>query len=147
MAGEQSRDQKVRARGVGEKTLAVTSIEQAVKPGGELAMVFMALVVGELGEFVDRSDVVSLEPGVARAPPVGGDRGRNRVCQPSGDEISGAPLPPVREVLAVNVCFGGRVVGGSSKRARKVVQSFSSHRRGAVKVSACAFVIARAKAR
>ena len=120
----------------------VTSIEQAVKPSGELAMVFMALVVGEFGEFVGRLDVVGLKPGVARAPPVGHDGSRNRVCQPCGDEISGAPLPPVREVLAVNVRFGGRViwrkgharsVGESARRARKVVQSFSSHRGWAVK--------------
>lgn len=77
------------------------NIEQLVELVGELAVILVALVVDEVREDFGGVDAVGLEPVFALSSPIGGEA--------RGDEVSDTPLPPMREVLAMDVRLGERV--------------------------------------
>ena len=110
VTGEESRDEEVGAGGAGEEAFAVAGVEQLVELVGELAVILVAFVVGEAREVFGGADAVGLEPGIALASPLGGEGGGDGIGKSRGDEVSGAPLPPMREVLAMDVRLGERVV-------------------------------------
>ncbi len=69
------------------------------------AVVFVALRFGELGEFIGDADAMRVQPHLAPAPPVCRDDHGDGIREPRGDEVGRAPLPPVRELPALDVRF------------------------------------------
>lgn len=110
VACEESLDGEIGAGGAGEDAFAVTGVEQSVKLLGELAVILVAFVVGEARKILGCADAVGLEPCIALASPLGGEGGRDGIGEARGDEVSGAPLPPMREVLPMNVRLSERIV-------------------------------------
>jgi len=110
VAGEESRDKEVGAGGAGEEAFAVAGVEQLMELVGELAVILVAFVVGEAREVLGGADAVGLEPGIALASPLGGEGGGDGIGEARGDKVSGAPLPPMRKVLTMDMCLGERVV-------------------------------------
>ena len=127
MSSNQPRNEKVSARRQSQRTFAVASIKQEVKLPGEIAMILMALVVGKAREVFAGADAVSVEPAIALASPLGSESGRDRIREPCGDKVSGAPLPPMRQILTMHVRLRERVVR-HERHKKKVVQGFSPHK-------------------
>lgn len=106
VSGEQTSDQKIGGGFHGERAVTMACIQQIVKLGRKLAVIGFSLLVRQVVEFVWSCELVRLQPSIAFALPFGGELGRNGVSEPSGDEVSGAPLPPMRQFLPMNVRLG-----------------------------------------
>lgn len=85
-------------------------IQQIVKLGRKLAVIGFSLLVCQAVEFVGTCELMRLQPPVAFALPFDGQLGRDGVSEPRGDEVSCAPLPPMRQFLPMNVRLGIRIV-------------------------------------
>ena len=107
MACGEPRDDNVRALGTREEAFAVAGIEQVVEFRRELAVILVALGLGEQMEFTCGCDAVGAQPRIAPVAPFARDARRHGIRQPRGDEIRDAPLPPVREPLPVDMQFAG----------------------------------------
>ncbi|MEQ1851014.1 MAG: hypothetical protein ABMA01_05410 [Chthoniobacteraceae bacterium] len=118
MAGSEPGAQQLRAGGLGEQAFAVARIEQLVEFRGELAVVFVALRLGELRKFSGGANAMCLQPCVAPAPPVRRDAYGHRIRKPRGDEVGRAPLPPMRELPALDMHLGVRLERREGHAAR-----------------------------
>jgi len=96
LTSKQSGDDEVRAVAACEWTIAVAGVEKLVELAGKGTVILLALEVAEAMQFFRTADLVSAEPGISFTPPVGCDICRDRIRQPRGNEVSHAPLPPVR---------------------------------------------------
>ncbi len=110
VSGEQTSDQKIGAGFRGEHAVTMACIQQIVKFGCKLAVIGFSLLVCQAVEFVWSCELVRLQPSIAFALPFGGEFGRDGVSEPGGDEVSGAPLPPMRQFLPMNVRLGIGIV-------------------------------------
>lgn len=110
VSGEQTSDQKIGAGFRGEHAVTMACIQQIVKLGRKLAVIGFSLLVCQAVEFVWTCELMRLQPSIAFALPFDGQLGRDGVSEPRGDEVSGAPLPPMRQVLPVDVRLGIGIV-------------------------------------
>lgn len=107
VSGGETCDEEVGAGRAGEEAFTVAGVEEFVKFRGELAPVFLAFLVSELRELTRAVDAMSAQPGLPLEAPFIGDDGGHGIREARGDEVSDAPLPPVWELLAVDVQFTG----------------------------------------
>ena len=110
VSGEQTSDQKISAGFPCEHAITMACIQQIVKFGRKLAVIGFSLLVRQAVEFVWTCKLVRLQPSIAFPLPFDGELGRDGVSEPGSDEVNGAPLPPMRQILPVDGRFGIRIV-------------------------------------
>ena len=110
VSGEQTSDQKIGAGFLCEHAVTMACIQQIVKLGRKLAVIGFSLLVRQAVEIVWTCELMRFQPSIAFALPFDGKLGRDGVSEPRGDKVSGAPLPPMRQVLPVDVRLGIRIV-------------------------------------